>query len=333
MTVIWHPMFSEYSVFTAFLFFVAFTVVCYCLFRKADWHMLWAIALGLILTVARCLFPIEIPGARNIRLPGFFSEVFRWSKIPIWRNIPLFKFLLLFWIIGTVFCLGLLVVHVLECFLIVAKENSAPDHRMNALYEEVLQELGCRKKGTLTVSSNILVPHSIGYFRPNVLFPRIMESCPDEQVRLAIKHEILHYMHRDLWISIAVKVLCCLLWWNPVVYLLYFVVDYLSELRCDSRVCKGLNRRQMLDYYEVLLFAVTKQSEQNEKDKRNKRKRKRLLHIGFLGQSEEKKSMNDREVNRRFEQIRKASRGEQKQSKISVVVAVIACVLFWDRIQ
>lgn len=83
MTVAWQPMFSEYSVFTAFLFFVSFTVLCYCLFRKADWHMLWALALGLVLSVMRCLFPIEIPGARNIRLPGFFSDFFRWSKVPI----------------------------------------------------------------------------------------------------------------------------------------------------------------------------------------------------------------------------------------------------------
>ena len=38
--------------------------------------------------------------------------------------------------------------------------------------------------------------------------------------------------------------------------------------------------------------------------------------------------MQDREVNRRFDQIRKAVRGEQKQNKISIVVAVVICILF-----
>ena len=324
MTVAWQPMFSEFSVFTAFLFFASFTVLCYCLFRKADWHMLWALALGLVLSVMRCLFPIEIPGARNIRLPGFFSDFFRWSKVPIWGNISLFQFLLLLWAIGTVVCLCLLVQNFLGCFLIVAREDSVPSRRMSTLYEEALQELGCQKKGRLIVSSNILIPFSIGYFRPNVLFPRIMENCSDERVRLALKHEILHYMYGDLWISMVVKVLRCVLWWNPAVYLLYFIVDYLSELRCDSRVCKCLRSRQIVEYGQVLLFAYQKQSEQSRRDK----KKKKFLHIGVIGQSEEKKSMQDREVNRRFDQIRKAVRGEQKQNKISIVVAVVICILF-----
>jgi len=179
MTVIWHPMFSEFSVFTAFLFFIAFTIVCYCLFRKAGWYMLWVIALGLVLTVVRCLFPVEIPGTKNIRLPGFFSDFFRWCKTPIWGDIPPYKIFLWLWMIGAAFGLVLLVVNFLSCVFIVAKEDSLPGHRMNTLYKEVCQELGCRKKGTLYMSSKIVVPYSIGYFRPNVLFPRIMENCPD----------------------------------------------------------------------------------------------------------------------------------------------------------
>lgn len=131
-------------------------------------------------------------------------------------------------------------------------------------------------------------------------------------------------MYGDLWISMVVKVLRCVLWWNPAVYLLYFIVDYLSELRCDSRVCKGLSSRQIVEYGQVLLFAYQKQSEQSRRDK----KKKKFLHIGVIGQSEEKKSMQDREVNRRFDQIRKAVRGEQKQNKISIVVAVVICILF-----
>lgn len=83
MTVAWQPMFSEFSVFTAFLFFASFTVLCYFVSKYAGWRMLWVMGVGVIFTIARCTLPIELPGTRNIYLPSFFSKLFHLSRMPI----------------------------------------------------------------------------------------------------------------------------------------------------------------------------------------------------------------------------------------------------------
>lgn len=317
MTVTWHPMLSEYSVFTALIFFVAFTVLCYLVSKYAGWRMLWVMGAGVIFTIVRCTIPVELAGTRNIHLPSFFSEFFRLSRMPVWRNVSPLQIFLLFWMIGSLFFLGWFVVDIVRYIRSPLEADSTPSRRMYELYEKVLQELDCPKRGTLLMSSRTSVAQCSGFFYPNVIFPVASEHISDEHVCYTLKHEILHYLHHDVWINLAVKILCCLFWWNPAVYLLQYTISNLLELRCDSHVCKGLSDEQMLDYSQVLADAFSAQS---------KAERKSPLFNGLLGGVAQKVRGHD--VKRRFKQITNAIKKKPQQKWVSVVAFVVMCTLF-----
>lgn len=317
MTVTWHPMLSEYSVFTALIFFAAFTVLCYLVSKYAGWRMLWVMGAGVIFTIVRCTIPVELAGTRNIHLPSFFSEFFRLSRMPVWRNVSPLQIFLLFWMIGSLFFLGWFVVDMV-CYIRAPLEaDSTPSHRMYELYEKVLQELDCPKKGTLLMSSHIVVPQCAGFRYPDVIFPSILEDMSDERVCYILKHEILHYLHHDVWINSAVEILRCLLWWNPAVYLLQYTISNLLELRCDSNVCKGLSSEQIERYSKTLLGVFRIQS---------KAERKSPLFNGLLGGVTQKVRGHD--VKRRFIQISNAIEKKPQQKWVSVVAFIVMCTLF-----
>ena len=317
MTVIWHPMLSEYSVFTALIFFVAFTVLCYLVSKYAGWRMLWVMGAGVIFTIVRCTIPVELAGTRNIHLPSLFSEFFRLSRMPVWRNVSPLQIFLLFWMIGSFFFLGWFVVDIVRYIRSPLEADSTPSRRMYELYEKVLQELDCPKKGTLLMSSHIVVPQCAGFRYPDVIFPSILEDMSDERVCYILKHEILHYLHHDVWINSAVEILRCLLWWNPAVYLLQYTISNLLELRCDSNVCKGLSSEQIERYSKTLLGVFRIQS---------KAERKSPLFNGLLGGVTQKVRSHD--VKRRFIRISNAIGKKPQQKWVSVVAFIIMCTLF-----
>lgn len=97
-----------------------------------------------------------------------------------------------------------------------------------------------------------------GFFKPHILFPMDMTDLPEDELRFIFQHEITHFKKRDLWIKLIVELLCCALWWNPVVYLLRICVSQLLEMRCDSIVCEELDPHQQLAYSLTLLNSFRK---------------------------------------------------------------------------
>ena len=66
------------------------------------------------------------------------------------------------------------------------------------------------------------------------------------------RHELCHFLSRDLWIKVGFQVIGCVLWWNPVMPLLKRNVEQLLELRCDQKVCRRLSAEKQLSYMETL---------------------------------------------------------------------------------
>ena len=167
------------------------------------------------------------------------------------------------------------------------------------------------------MSSHIVVPQCAGFRYPDVIFPYVLEDMSDERVCYILKHEILHYLHHDVWINVAVEILCCLLWWNPAVYLLQYTVSNLLELRCDSNVCKDLSSEQIEEYSQTLIAVFRTQ---------NKAERKRPLFSGLLGGLT--RAARNHDVTRRFERITNAIKKKPQQRWVSVVAFVIVCASF-----
>lgn len=134
------------------------------------------------------------------------------------------------WVI--VMCSSLLSALLLYCF--TKREVKDAEHLQNNIY----------------ISDKITAPALYGIIKPKILLPRGISS---EDIPYIILHEKVHaHRHDNLW-RVAAILVCCLHWFNPIIWicLKYFFVD--MELSCDSRVLKAMGMDEQKRYaYTVL---------------------------------------------------------------------------------
>lgn len=97
-------------------------------------------------------------------------------------------------------------------------------------YEAIRQQLGIRRTITLRYGDRAMIG---GLLRPTLILPRELTG---QRLKAAITHELMHYHSGDLWIAAWWRVLCCLYWFNPVVWLCFFWAQRDCEKACDQRV-------------------------------------------------------------------------------------------------
>lgn len=128
------------------------------------------------------------------------------------------------------------------------------------------------------------VPYVVGFIRPVIFIPA--KGISDHQLKLILMHEWQHFKSRDQWKKTAIKILTCLFWWNPFVYLLRFEVEQILELNCDRKVLKQLSADRMA-YLKLISELATGKREPRQQDdplvsEMVPWKKKLFLHTPFL---------------------------------------------------
>jgi len=96
-------------------------------------------------------------------------------------------------------------------------------------------------------------PFILGFLKPNIYIPFALEG---ERLDYVLAHERFHLSHRDHLIKLLAFLILTLHWFNPLVWLAFFLMGRDMEMRCDESVLGrgAAGRRQ---YSETLLsFAV-----------------------------------------------------------------------------
>lgn len=308
--MIWWPMISEFSVIMALLSFSLFAVFCYFLSRQAGWRTLGAIGIGTILVILRCILVFEIPGVQIIRCNAAFTKLYFWFHTPLWMDISPGMLLVIVWLAGILISGIVLCVRICRQCYITKKAEWIASSDLQQIYQSVVEELQCGKSGTLVALPNYTTALMIGFFRPNVILPVSYQTMTEDELRMILRHELVHYKNKDLWIKLLLEVLCCLLWWNPAAYLLRSGVGQLIELRCDSIVCRDFDENQCVAYSKVMINAIKTSSVTTP-----------YIAAGYLGHGNREKLVQ------RFQQILSASK-KQRAVWPSIVIILLAVILF-----
>ena len=92
-----------------------------------------------------------------------------------------------------------------------------------------------RKRIRLRTTKFVNVPMIMGLCNALILLPADIDSS-DEDVMFALRHEVYHYVHHDLWLKFAVNCLAAAYWWNPFTHLLSKRISILLEMRVDDSI-------------------------------------------------------------------------------------------------
>jgi beta-lactamase regulating signal transducer with metallopeptidase domain len=181
------------------------------------------------------------------------------SAAPVQTNAPLSTedILLYIWLAGV--CIGIAYLTALYGLLLrrIKKNTQAPSQRLLALFAQVKAELNIRQ--------DVRMIGQCEHGTPAVLFPRTvlmpvytLVSMSDEEVRLVLRHELMHIKRGDHILSLVLSLLNAIYWFNPVVWIASRLIRADMETACDSDVVRHFSGDEKSIYASVILSLFSK---------------------------------------------------------------------------
>lgn len=104
--------------------------------------------------------------------------------------------------------------------------------------------LKLRLRGAVRVENGVFEtdavrsPFILGLYRPTIYLPVGLEGEP---LRFVLAHERFHICRGDHAVKLLAFLLLCIHWFNPLVWLAYYLMSRDMEMRCDEAVLSGEN--------------------------------------------------------------------------------------------
>lgn len=102
-------------------------------------------------------------------------------------------------------------------------------------------------------SDRATTPLTYGILKPVILLPRELEQLEEEKMEYILQHEYRHICRFDgIWKFLMIPAVC-LHWFNPMVWIMYFMLSRDIELACDESVLRHFGAAAKKPYARLLL--------------------------------------------------------------------------------
>ncbi len=105
-------------------------------------------------------------------------------------------------------------------------------------------------EGNIRLADHIGSPFVLGLFRPRIYLPSDLPECEREYILL---HEKTHIRRLDHVVKILAFAALCIHWFNPLVWLAFYLSGQDMEMSCDEAVVRKLGGGIRADYSASLL--------------------------------------------------------------------------------
>lgn len=216
------------------------------LFRKAP--KIFSYSLWLFVLI-RLIFPITFESKASIlSVPSTLSdrivedipvtvEVIKGTMtetIVASHSISLLDILSIVWICGM---LGL-ILYTIVCYIKIKKTLKYSIKMVDNIYE----------------SESISMPFVFGIFKPKIYIPLNLNK---RQKQIILAHEIIHVERKDTLIKSIALIVTMIHWFNPFVWLSFYVMSKDMEYSCDEKVIRRLGDKCKQSFGMTLLeFAI-----------------------------------------------------------------------------
>jgi len=114
-----------------------------------------------------------------------------------------------------------------------------------------------RKKDNIYYVSDITTPFVCGFFSPRIYLPEKLadgsSALGDREEQYILLHERIHIERRDYFWRMIGFLALCVHWFNPLVWLAFFLSGRDMEMSCDEAVVRRLGSDIKKDYSALLL--------------------------------------------------------------------------------
>ena len=116
-----------------------------------------------------------------------------------------------------------------------------------------LAEQRPRRRVELRELAGLPSPLTYGIVRPVILVPRGFDWSDRSGAEYVLYHEYTHIRRFDAALKLLMAAALCLHWFNPLVWVMYFLFDRDLELACDEAVLRRFGAGRRRDYAETII--------------------------------------------------------------------------------
>jgi beta-lactamase regulating signal transducer with metallopeptidase domain len=194
------------------------------------------------LAISPYLSPVVSPHAvlhiTQSTVPGIGSSAITYA-VTVQDQGNWYGALALIWIVGCALLLGLWLKKISLLSSVIRSGKVVTSGRELEILQRVRTWLGLRRRVTLVISTQIAEPGVWSVFKPTVLLPEgISDRLNDHELETIMMHELVHVERWDNLIGIVQRIVCCLLWFHPLVWLLDRQLLAEREQSCDDTVIR-----------------------------------------------------------------------------------------------
>lgn len=213
----------------------------------------------------RFLIPIEFPFTKSVYIYRIYPPVYRFFHSELIRiggnSFNLYQILLGISIIGSIVLLIGSAVKYVQIYKFCENCDSVKDEHIDQALTQVCAEMKKNKRFHVVECNFITTPQIFGIHKSFILIPAADHDI--KNWRPILKHELIHYYHGHLLYNILCNIMCCLYWWNPLVYLFRKLMRHLMEMDVDNTITRSGSREEVYDYLLCLSTVAAKQAENN----------------------------------------------------------------------
>ncbi len=162
----------------------------------------------------------------------------------------------LLWLVGVVLLTAYFAVSYVRCLRTF--RTSLPEHSPEV--EAWLAEHQLLRHVSVRCSDQITSPLTYGIFHPVILLPKTLDRGDTATLQFVLTHEWVHVRRCDALIKLLFAAVLALHWFNPLVWLLYWLGNRDLELSCDAAVVRRVGREYRAAYALALLELEEKRS-------------------------------------------------------------------------
>lgn len=110
------------------------------------------------------------------------------------------------------------------------------------------------ERDNIYITDKISTPFVIGLIRPRIYLP---DTLSGEEKRYILMHEQIHIKRRDYIVKIVSFLTLCVHWFNPFVWIAFFLSGKDMEMSCDEAVIRKIGNGVKKKYSSSLLSMAT----------------------------------------------------------------------------
>ncbi len=119
--------------------------------------------------------------------------------------------------------------------------------------QEKINALSIRRKIAVRQWDLAAAPLTYGIVHPVILLPKTLIQENQEQINFVLIHEYMHIRCLDALKKLILVVVCCIHWFNPLVWVMSMLANRDIELACDQNVVKYLGQEKRSAYALTLI--------------------------------------------------------------------------------